>query len=233
MPQRPAGGDRVRGIADPGVQIVLRPLASALPLGFFAFGVGTMLLTGLELEWIPPIETTQISLIVLCFVAPLQLASCLLAFAARDVGAGTALGLFGGTWTAMGTTLLSLPPASTSNALGVFMCALVVPLLALALGAATGKPVLAGVLLLGAARFGLTGVYELTANHSLSTVSGWLGVPLAALAGYFGLALLMEDAQGRTVLPLLRRADARMALEGPFEDQVEHLHHEAGVRRQL
>ena len=233
MDNAPAPADPPRRPADSNVQIVLRPLASALPLGFFAFGVGTMLLTGLELEWIPAVETTQISLILLCFVAPLQLASCLLAFAARDGGAGTALGLFGGTWTAVGTTFLSLPPGTTSKALGVFMCALVVPLLALALGAATGKPVLAGVLLLGAARFGLTGVYELAATRWPATVSGWLGLPLAALAGYFGLALLIEDAQGRTVLPLLRRGAARKALEAPFEDQVAHLHHEAGVRGQL
>jgi hypothetical protein len=226
-------GDPARRAADAGVRIVLRPLASALPLGFFAFGVGTVLLTGLELAWVPATETKQIALILLGFVAPLQLVSCLLAFAARDVGAGTALGLFGGSWTASAITFLSLPTGATSKALGLFMCALAVPLLALAAGAATGKPVLAGVLVLGAARFAWTGVYELSALHWPATVSGWLGIPLAAIAAYFGLALLIEDAQGRTVLPLLRRGAARAALEAPFENQVAHLHHEAGVRDQL
>jgi hypothetical protein len=33
-------------------RIVLRPLASSPPLGFFAFGVGTILLTAVELHWV-------------------------------------------------------------------------------------------------------------------------------------------------------------------------------------
>jgi uncharacterized protein len=228
-----AGTPEARTAADAGVRIVLRPLASALPLGFFAFGVGTFLLTGLELGWIPPAEGTQLALILLGFVAPLQLVSSLLGFAARDVGAGTALGLFGGCWTATAITLLSLPPETTNRALGLFLCTFVVPLLALAVGAATGKPVLAGVLVLGAARFVLTGVYELSGRSWAETASGWLGLPLAVLAAYFGLALLIEDARGRTVLPLLRRGAARAALEDPLEAQIARLHHEAGVRDQL
>jgi uncharacterized protein len=223
------GGDAV----DAGVRIVLRPLASGLPLGFFAFGVGSFLLTGLELHWVSAAESTQVALIVLGFVAPLQLTASILGFAARDVGAGTALGLFGGCWTATAITLLSLPPETTSRALGLFLCALAVPLLALALGSATGKPLLAAVLVIGATRFLLTGVFELSARSWAERVSGWLGLPLCAVAAYFGLALLLEDARGRTVLPLLRRGGARAAVEEPFDAQVRRLHHEAGVRDQL
>jgi uncharacterized protein len=32
---------------------VLRPIASSLPLGFFAFTVGTVLLFAIELTWTP------------------------------------------------------------------------------------------------------------------------------------------------------------------------------------
>ncbi len=35
------------------MRIVLRPVASSLPLGSLAFGVGTVLLTALELQWVP------------------------------------------------------------------------------------------------------------------------------------------------------------------------------------
>src|SRR3954471_11651977 len=118
--------------ADAGVRIVLRPLASALPLGFFAFACGCFLLSGLQLHWVPADEGKQVALIELAFVAPLQLGASLLGYAARDVGAGTTLGLFGGCWTATALTLLSLPPAATSRALGLFLCAFAVPLLALA-----------------------------------------------------------------------------------------------------
>lgn len=34
-------------------RIVLRPVASSLPLGFLGFGTGTILLTALQLQWVP------------------------------------------------------------------------------------------------------------------------------------------------------------------------------------
>jgi uncharacterized protein len=223
------GGDG----ATAAVRIVLRPIASALPLGFFAFAIGSILLTGLELGWVPTAQGGQIALLQLGFVAPLQLAAALLAFAARDVGAATALGLFGATWAAVALVDLSLAPGQTSKALGLFLCALAVPLAGLAAGAATVKPVLTLVLVVGAARFVLTGVYQLSGSSWAETTSGWLGLPLALVAAYLGLALLLEDARGATVLPLLRRSGARAAMEEPFDAQVGHLVHEAGVRDQL
>jgi succinate-acetate transporter protein len=43
---------------------VLRPVASSLPLGFLAFGVGTVLLTALELQWVPPAQGRSLMLLV-------------------------------------------------------------------------------------------------------------------------------------------------------------------------
>ena len=48
-------------------RIVVRPLASPLPLGFFAFGVGTVLLGGVELHWLPPSETKVLATVLLGF----------------------------------------------------------------------------------------------------------------------------------------------------------------------
>jgi succinate-acetate transporter protein len=62
-------------------RIVLRPLASSLPLGFFAFGMGTILLTAAELHWAPPAQTRLLMIMVLAFVAPLELIAGLLALA--------------------------------------------------------------------------------------------------------------------------------------------------------
>jgi hypothetical protein len=39
---------------------VLRPVASSLPLGFFAFGTGTILLTALELKWVPQSQASAL-----------------------------------------------------------------------------------------------------------------------------------------------------------------------------
>lgn len=41
-------------------RVVLRPLASSLPLGFFAFTVGTVLLSALELRWTPTAQDAQL-----------------------------------------------------------------------------------------------------------------------------------------------------------------------------
>lgn len=37
-------------------RVMLRPIASSLPLGFLAFTVGTVLLSVLELSWVPVAE---------------------------------------------------------------------------------------------------------------------------------------------------------------------------------
>ena len=39
---------------------MLRPVATSLPLGFLAFGAGTILLTALELRWVPPAQSTTL-----------------------------------------------------------------------------------------------------------------------------------------------------------------------------
>src|SRR5690242_17452 len=79
-------------------RIMLRPLANPLPLGFLALGAGTLVVAGLQLEWIAPTEGRSVALILLAFVFPLQLLASVLGFLARDVVAGTGMGLLSGTW---------------------------------------------------------------------------------------------------------------------------------------
>jgi hypothetical protein len=47
------------------VRIMLRPVASSLPLGFFAFGTGTVLLSALELGWAPAADGRQLMVMLL------------------------------------------------------------------------------------------------------------------------------------------------------------------------
>jgi hypothetical protein len=48
-----------------------------------------------------------------------------------------------------------------------------------------------------------------------------------------GVALGLEDARQRQVLPLFRRGGAVAAFHGGYEQQLERLEAEAGVRQQL
>jgi succinate-acetate transporter protein len=214
-------------------RIMLRPLASSLPMGFFAFCAGTVLLTALELKWVPAAQTRQLMTMALVFVVPLEALAGILAFLARDVGAATGLSVLSVAWAATSATVRSAPPGSLSPALGILLLTLAAMMIVLSAGAIQSKPLFGVLLLIGAARFAVTGVYQLYGGAALATAAGWIGVPLAAFALYGGLALLLEDAQQRTVLPLGRRGRARTSLEGGLEHQLSQAEREAGVRRQL
>ncbi len=56
---------------------------------------------------------------------------------------------------------------------------------------------------------------------------------IAVIALYGGLALGLEDLQGKPVLPIGRRGGARRAFEGELGEQVGPIESEAGVRKQL
>jgi succinate-acetate transporter protein len=214
------------------VQIMLRPLASPLPMGFFAFAIGSFLFSTLELTWVADTQVRQLALIMIAFVAPLELIASLLAFWARDAGGATALGLFGMTWATVGLVTLT-SPAPRSPMLGVFMLCMSAVILAFAAGSAAQKPVLSAVALLACARFALTGVYQIHGDTSWEHWSGWVGLPLSAAAFYLACATMIEDASHRTVLPMFRRGAARSAVEADLGTQVAAIEREAGVRGQL
>ena len=193
-------------------RIVLRPIGSPLPLGFFAFGVGIV--------------------INLVFVAPLEVLACLLGYAARDTAGGTTMGLFAATWVTYATFLVRTPPDTHSPALGAFFLALATCALVLAITAIKAKPFFTVLLGLATLRFALGGLAELGVSRTLGTIGAAIGLPLAVLAVYGGLAFLLED-QGKHVLPLFRRGAAARAIHGDLEDQLEKIEREPGVRQQL
>lgn len=214
-------------------RIVLRPIASPLALGFFGLAAATFVVAGLQLGWVEPAETHEVALCVLAFTVPLQLTASLLGFHARDAVAATGMGLLSGIWAVLGSVLLSSPPGSTSDALGLFLLVAGVAMWAPASTALAGKVVPALVLGTAGARFVLTGVFELTANHAWEDAAGIVGLVLAALAVYAAYAAQAEDVLDREVLPLGRRGKGRTATEGAYAEQVRPLPHEAGVRQQL
>jgi uncharacterized protein len=227
-----SGGEQ-RQDAEAQFRVVLRPIASSLPLGFFAFTVGTVLLSAIELAWTPVATTAQVAVFVLAFVVPLEAVSGVFAFLARDSGAATGLTTLSAAWAATAINLLHGPPGALSRPLAVFMLVLALVMLVMSATAVTGKPLFGILLVIGACRFALTGVYQVTGNTGVEHAAGWLGLPLALFALYGGLALLLEESYQRMVLPLGRRGRARSSFEGSFARQVQQAEQEAGVRRQL
>jgi succinate-acetate transporter protein len=214
-------------------RIVLRPLANPLPLGFLALAAGTLLLAGLQLGWLGAEEGQAVALALLAFVFPLQLLASIFGYLSRDIVAGTGMGVLSGTWLTISLVMLTSPPGSTSDALGLFLLLAFVAMLIPGLAASFGKLVPAAVLGGAALRFGVTGIYELSASPTWEDIAGVVGLALCALALYTALAMALEDVRRHTVLPLLRRNSGRSSIEGSLSDQTAGLEHEAGVRGQL
>jgi hypothetical protein len=171
---------------------------------------------------------------VLAFVVPLEVLAGVFAFLARDSGAASALTMLGAAWATTALTVLRTPPGATSASLGIFLLTLSAMMLILSAGALRSKPLFGVLLLAGACRFVLTGLYEMAIGGTgLEQASGWIGLPLVVLSLYGGLALLLEDGAQRTVLPLGRRGRARTSLEGDLEHQIQQAESEPGIRRQL
>lgn len=217
----------------PGAQVVLRPLGNPLPLGFLALAGGTLVLSGLQLGWVPPSKGHDVALILLAFVVPLQLVASVLGFLARDVVAGTGMGILTGTWGSVGLVTLTSDPGSTSDALGLLLLVAAVAMLVPTAAAASGKLVVAALLATTAVRFATTGIYQLVGAATWKHVCGIVGLVLCAVAVYAALAMALEDARRRTVLPLGRRGTGRDALAGDARTQLAGVAHEAGVREQL
>jgi len=214
-------------------RIVLRPIANPLPLGFLALAAGTLLMSGVQLGWLPVTDGRSVALMVIAFVVPLQLLAAIFGVLARDVVAGTAMGLLAGTWLSIALVTLDGAPGATSDALGLLLLIAAAALVIPATAAARTKLVPAVVIGTSAARFALTGLFQLTAGAGWKEIAGLTGVALCAIAGYAAAAMLIEDARGAAALPVGRRADGAAALHAGLAGQLHGVEHEAGVRGQL
>ncbi|TYP90299.1 GPR1/FUN34/YaaH family transporter [Blastococcus xanthinilyticus] len=216
-----------------GTRVVLRPLATPLPLGFLALALATTMFSAVQLGWIDADQGRVASYTALFATVPLQLLASVFGFLSRDPVAATGMGILSGTWAIAGLTTLTNPPGAASQGLGVLLIVAGAAMFVPAVVALSSKIVPAAVMGLAGTRFIVTGVYELTSSSAWKATAGWVGVALAALALYAALALELEGGQEKTVLPLGRRGPGRSAMAGEGPLAPEELVEEAGVRPQL
>lgn len=201
--------------------VMLRPLASPLPLGFLGQAVASWAFACLQLSWLDPAQGHLVALGVLVFTVPLQAAASLLGFLARDPVAATGTGLLAGGWAVLAAATLLMPPGATDGAVGVLALGVAGTLLLPAIVAATRLAACA-VLSLSVARFAVTGVAELVGEQQWLHAAGWVGLVLCAASLYTAAAFETEAATGRRWLPIGRLAPRP---DEPFE--------EPGVRPEL
>lgn len=221
------------GVPPGRVAVFLRPIGAPLTLGFFGLAGATFVLSGLQVGWVATSESNKVALTLIGFAAVAQSLAAIFGFLARDGVAATAMAVLALVWLVVGLNLYVSQPGATSAALGLFL---------LFGGAAVGlsgvtamlsKIVPAVVLLVAATRFVVTGIYELSGRAGWGYASGVIGLVLFVLALYAAWATELEDAQGRTVLPLGRRRKGKVALQGDLAEQSRHVSSEPGVRTQL
>jgi succinate-acetate transporter protein len=214
------------------VAIVVRPIGAPMSIGFFGLAAATFVLSGLQLGWVGQGEAKNVALVLLAFAFPAQLVAGIFSFLARDGIAGTAMLVLGFSWLVVGAVLWT-SKVSTSDVLGLFLIFTCVAMALCATTAALSKLVPAAVFVIASLRFGLAGVYELSSHHVWEDASGVAGLVLFALALYTAWAAALEDAQGRTVLPLGRHGKGKLAIHGSLLEQVKEAPTEPGVRTQL
>ena len=215
------------------VSAVVRPYGSALPLAFFCFGIGMLLLAALELRWVTGTDIRTAGIFLAAFVFPLEFLACVIAFLARDGATAATLGLFSTSWLAFGVIDVFARAGTISSAEGVYLVGFTVMICALAVVTVPSKPLVAVVLVASALRALLAAVYQFGGPRAFDVAAGIDAIVIFALAAYVGLALVLEDTKQRAVLPTLRRGAAAQAIEGDLREQLSRLQHEAGIRSQL
>jgi succinate-acetate transporter protein len=215
------------------VSISLRPLGAATALGFLGLAAASWVLGFLQVGLIAAADGRRVAIVVVGFAFLAQLVASLFGFLSRDGGVGTTMGQLALIWLVVGASLASLPPGAKSDALGAFLLFAGASLLLSAVVTSSAKLVPAAIFALAGVRFLVTGVFELGAGEAWEDASGVLGIGLAALALYAAFAAQLEDAVGRTVLPLGRRGRGRTAVDGTLLEQVQRLPNEPGVRELL
>jgi succinate-acetate transporter protein len=218
--------------AGAAARVVLRPLATPLPMGFLALALATSVFGSVQLGWIPVTQGHVAGLAALVLAAPLQLLASVFGFLSRDPVAATGLAIQGGTWGFLGLATLRSSPGATSPGVGVLLLAAAVALL-IPSAAGVSKVAAGGLMALTAVRFGFTGAYELTASATWKTVAGAVGIALAVAAFYSAFALELEGTRRRTILPVGRSGLARAAAHGEEVFDPAELSREPGIRPRL
>ena len=215
------------------IVISLRPIGAPTPIGLLGLAAATFVLSGLQLGWVDQAEGKNVALVLIGFAFVAQIVAAVFSFFGRDGTAATAMSVLALTWLVVGLVLYTSPPGSTSDALGLFLIFSGTAMTMTGLTASTSKLVPAAVFLLAALRFLVTAGHQLSGGSGWKTTAGVLGLVLFALALYAAWAAELEDALGRTVLPLGRRGKGKVALHGSLLEQVKEVPMEPGVRMKL
>ncbi len=192
-------------------RIVLTPMSAPSIMGLFGFFAATAMVGSWQAGWYGSSTTPSILWPFALFFGGLaQLTAAFFALRARDGVAVAAHSTWGSFWLGWGvlTALAStgimkpIPLGSTNTAFGFWFIVLAAITLMCAVGAMFDGIAIAVVLWTLFAGAGLTAVGFWAGSLGWTHIGGWLFVASAVTAWYTASAMMLENAMGRTVLPL-------------------------------
>src|SRR3954453_11703276 len=97
---------------DDRAHVVLSPIATPLPLTFLGLMLASLILSGLELGWIPDSETHAAGWALLAIPVPLQLTAASFCFPGRSAAAATGSSVLAAAWLGIALSLIQSPAGS-------------------------------------------------------------------------------------------------------------------------
>jgi hypothetical protein len=170
------------------------PGATPLPITFLGLTIATTLYAGFETRILPKADFHTLGWLVLAIPVPLQFLPAIWGWIRGELAAATASSVLGTTWLALAIASITgpagAPGPSKAESLLLFASAAAL-VVSVATEIVDGKLVTAGVLVVAACRFALTGVSGLTHAQGWATTAGVVGFVLAgvAFAGAFFVEL--------------------------------------------
>jgi uncharacterized protein len=200
-------------VTHPSAQPEAEPAAQAsgawgnsAPLGLAAFAVTTFMLSMVNAKLMPAAIAPAVFGVALMYGGLTQLIAGVLQFRVGNTFTGVLFSTFGAFWLSLFAIvqffLKDIPAAQAGQAKGLFLYAFGIFTVWILLASfRTNVVVVLALAGLAAALFVL-GVGSYYGSGLTTEVGGYLGLVVAALAAYVGLAELCEAAYKRSVLPL-------------------------------
>ncbi len=180
--------------------------ANAAPLGLAAFAVTTFMLSMVNANLINKAVEPVVFAVALMFGGAVQLCAGLIELRRGKVFTGTLFCSFGAFWLCLFALvqfyLKQIPPAQVGQAFGLLLYGFgILAVVMLAASLRTNAIIVAALVLLSVAIFLLAGG-NYGAHVTMIHWGGYLGLIVAALAGYLVLAETCEASYGRSVCPV-------------------------------
>lgn len=179
---------------------------NSAPLGLAAFAVTTFMLSMVNAKLVNIGVEPVVFGVAFMFGGLTQLIAGIIQFRNGNTFTGVLFSTFGAFWLSLFAIaeffLKAVPPAQVGQALGLFLYAFAIASALMFFASfRTSIVVVAALADLTLALFAL-GAGNYTATSWLITTGGYLGLVVAALAGYLAFAEVCEASYGRAVMPV-------------------------------